>query len=203
MIAAMESSSLPRGRRLGPEERRREIIAAARSLFAHREPSALSTADVARAAGVTPALVRHYFEGGVAEIHAAVAAELGRDLAVVRTAGTEVSVDRRIEHNLRAFLDVVQQHPETWLATTARGGAETERTREAMIEINVDRMLQANADLLRDTPFTRFALRSFTGMVSAACHQWLTAGATRDDVEQVLLPTFVHLISSTLRAGDR
>lgn len=46
-----------------PDARRRQIIDAARQLISECGDAAISTADVAKAAGVTRALVHHYFRG--------------------------------------------------------------------------------------------------------------------------------------------
>ncbi|GAA4080104.1 TetR family transcriptional regulator [Actinomadura miaoliensis] len=49
------------GRRPGPTETRDEILDAARALFAEKGYDATSLRSIARAAGVDPALVHHYF----------------------------------------------------------------------------------------------------------------------------------------------
>jgi AcrR family transcriptional regulator len=50
-----------RGRRPGPTETREEILAAAREMFADKGYDGTSLRAVARAAGVDPALVHHFF----------------------------------------------------------------------------------------------------------------------------------------------
>ncbi|GLZ15235.1 TetR family transcriptional regulator [Actinomadura sp. NBRC 104425] len=49
------------GRRPGPSETRDQILDAARALFAEKGYDATSLRSIARAAGVDPALVHHYF----------------------------------------------------------------------------------------------------------------------------------------------
>lgn len=58
----------PRGRRSGGEDSRDQIIAGARAEFAERGYDGGSVRSIARRAGVDPALVRYYFEGGKAEL---------------------------------------------------------------------------------------------------------------------------------------
>lgn len=53
----------PRGRRPGEGDTRREIVTAARVLFASQGYDGTSMRAIAREAGVDPALVHHYFEG--------------------------------------------------------------------------------------------------------------------------------------------
>lgn len=54
-------ASAPPRRRRTPEQAQREILDAARALFAERGPDAVGLAEVARAAGVSHGLVTHYF----------------------------------------------------------------------------------------------------------------------------------------------
>jgi len=53
---------MPRGRRAGPPRTRQAIIDAARAAFAEHGYDAVSLRSIARAAGVDPALVHHFFE---------------------------------------------------------------------------------------------------------------------------------------------
>jgi AcrR family transcriptional regulator len=53
---------MPRGRRTGPTRTRQTIVEAARAAFAAGGYDAVSLRSIARAAGVDPALVHHFFE---------------------------------------------------------------------------------------------------------------------------------------------
>jgi AcrR family transcriptional regulator len=53
---------MPRGRRAGPPRTRQAIIDAAGAAFAEHGYDAVSLRSIARAAGVDPALVHHFFE---------------------------------------------------------------------------------------------------------------------------------------------
>lgn len=58
----------PRGRRSGGEDTRDQILEAARAEFAEHSYGGASVRGIARRAGVDPALVRYWFEGGKAEL---------------------------------------------------------------------------------------------------------------------------------------
>src|SRR5688500_20249869 len=61
---APRAPGAPRARRwerLGPDERRAQILRAARGLFAHQPYAAVSMEAIAVAAGVRRGLVNHYF----------------------------------------------------------------------------------------------------------------------------------------------
>lgn len=64
-------SSRGRGRRPGGVDTRATIVEAARSEFAAKGYDATSLRGIARIAGVDPALVHHYFEGGKASLFTA------------------------------------------------------------------------------------------------------------------------------------
>ena len=62
-MASGPDTDRPRGRRPGGEDTRGAILAAARSEFAGRGYDGTTLRGIARAAGVDPRLVHHYFEG--------------------------------------------------------------------------------------------------------------------------------------------
>lgn len=93
-----------RGRRAGGGDTRAEILAAARELFATQGFDGTSVRAVARAAGVDPALVHHYFEGKVGLFAEAVGVPAGIEEEVVAAvAGPREGAGERV---VRAFLTV-------------------------------------------------------------------------------------------------
>src|SRR5919197_2309363 len=117
----MTQPAPPRGRRLNPEDRKEQILLAARKLFSERPYTSVSTADVAEAAGVARSLVHHYV-GGIRELLLAVVAHSGAAMSDLRSAGTETPLEERLAHNVHAGLDVIQANRETWLALVVYGG---------------------------------------------------------------------------------
>jgi AcrR family transcriptional regulator len=184
-----------------PEDRRQHIIDTARLLFADRPLSAVSTADVAEAAGVARSLVHHYF-GGIREVFFAVVASSGEAMTEDRDAGMETPFDERIAHNVAAGLDVVDRNRETWLAVVGHGTDSGDPQIHALIvalkERSVDRSLAANADILRDTPTTRLALRCFQDFSMAATRAWIVGDATRQQTEQLLVSAGRNLMSRVI-----
>jgi AcrR family transcriptional regulator len=184
---------------MAPDERRSQILAAARTLFAQQPVDAVSAADVAQAAGVTRALVHHYF-GGIAEVYLAVYEDLARSMGEVRNRGAETPIEERIAHNAAAFLDVLAEHREMWLATSAGSvpNAEVRRLARAVREASVEQMLANNTDVLRDTPATRVCLRGFVGFTNVVCREWLAGRATREQTELLLTHGFLDLVRRTI-----
>jgi AcrR family transcriptional regulator len=188
---------------MAPADRRRQILDAARELFAQRPLEEVSSSDVAEAAGVTRALVHHYF-GGIADVYLAVYQELARSMADVRNRGVETPIEARIAHNAAAFLDVLAEHREMWLATVAGGSpsADVRRTARRFREQTVEQMLAVNADVLSDTPATRVCLRGYVGMTNVVCREWLTGRATREQTELLLVHAFLDLVRRTIPRVD-
>jgi AcrR family transcriptional regulator len=189
------------GRRLAPDDRRQEIVEAARRLFAMRPFRSVSTAEIAEEAGVARSLVHHYF-GGIRGVFLAVAADGAAALNSARTAGTELSFEERTARNVVAHLDVIDDNRETWMAIVGQPldaadadiGALVLAARERAVEVT----LAANADILRDTPQARFALRCFTDFTIAATRAWLLGEATREETEALLLTTGRMLLSTVI-----
>ena len=184
-------------RRLSPEARRRQIVDAARELFAHRPYGTVTTADVAEAAGVARSLVHHYFDG-IRGVFLAVVADGAAALATVRTAGPETPLDERLAHNIAAALDVVAANRETWLAIalgTQAHDPEIRSIADFAMERSVERALEANSDVISDTPATRLALRCFHGFSREATLAWVTGRATREEVEALLVDSLRDLLA--------
>jgi AcrR family transcriptional regulator len=187
-----------RGRRLSPDERRDQILTAARKLFSERPFTSVTTADVADAAGVARSLVHHYF-GGIREVFMAVLAQGGAALADVRTAGPETPLDERLAHNVAAGLDVVAANRETWLAVAGHGAAVlADPDVGALVamarERNIQRTLDVMRDVIDDTPSTRHALHCFNAFITEATRLWLAGERTREDTEALLVASFRSLL---------
>lgn len=201
MATAKPATQPERGRRLAPDARRDQIITAARALFSERPYTSVNTAGVAEAAGVARSLVHHYF-GGIRGVFMAVVAQGGAALADVRTAGPETPLEERIARNLAAGLDVVAENRETWLAVVGHGQAladpEVRTLAEAATERSVERTLEVMADVIDDTPETRFALRCFNAFAAEATREWLTGQTSRKRTERLLNEAFRDLLLRTI-----
>ena len=184
-----------------PDVRRRQILDVARTLFASRPYSEVTTSEVAREAGVTRALIHHYF-GGVRELYLAV-------LGGLTAAGAEIPGDiaglsrqERVARNVDVMLDLVDANRETWLAVAIHGEAipdpEIRRVLESGREAAVERMIAANDDLVSDTPIARLGLRSLLSMFQSACIQWVDGRATREQVHALITRTFLNLVERTI-----
>jgi AcrR family transcriptional regulator len=196
------SNKIPRPpRRLTPEARRRQILTAARALFAEHREQSVSTADVAVAAGVTRALVHHYFHG-IEELRDAVAMEIAQSAAPLLAPDHGVSIEERVRANVSTFLDAVEANRDAWLATIGgEGGANTAAGR-ALRQAMLERMLTNNADTIDDTPWARLCLNGYIGFSDAIVRQWVLEHRPRAEAERALSATLLHLLQETISAGQ-
>ena len=199
----MTQPAPPRGRRLNPEDRKEQILLAARKLFSERPYTSVSTADVAEAAGVARSLVHHYF-GGIRELLLAVVAHSGAAMSDLRSAGPETPLEERLAHNVHAGLDVIQANRETWLALVVYGGSVDDPGIRALVtaihEQFVERTLANNSDVISDTPTTRYVLRCFNAFATEATRAWLMGESTREETEALLVGAFQNFLLSTIPA---
>lgn len=206
MSRSTQGRAVPGRLRMSPHERRAQIVGAARVLFSERPYTAVSTGDVAAAAGVARSLVHHYF-GGIREVFLAVVRDGGAALADVRTAGPETPLDERLARNVAAGLDVVAANRETWLAVAGHGTAladpEIRRLVLTANERNVERILEVNRDVLRDTPTARALLRCYVAFSVEATRAWLTGEQTRAATERLLVAAFRDLLLHTVPVLER
>lgn len=183
-----------------PEARRAQIVEAARQLMTGPDAFAVSTADVAEAAGVTRALVHHYFRG-IGELRQAVALDIVSAAPSQLHSGTDTPVAERVRRNVATSLDLLWANRNVWLANLAAGEVDEHGEpplRRQLREGTIEQMLANHADLITDTPWTRLCLGGYFGFSEAACRQWILGDADRPSVESALVETLLHLLLVTI-----
>lgn len=180
------SQRAPRRRRMSPEQRRQQIIDAARSLFAERPLDQLSTADVAKAAGCSRALVHSYF-GTIRELFLAVVQQGAASLSQAREPHPELSLEERVAVNTAADLDLYEANRETFFAvmghTTWSSEPAIDAIAAAATELSLQRSLENAKGLIDDTPATRAALRALFALSDEVARRWLDGEITREQAQ--------------------
>ena len=186
--------------RLAPDARREEILDHARQLFGTRSYAAVSASEIARAAGVTPALVSHYFPGGKRDIFLALVAQLTETVLETIHADSARPVRERVAATIENWLDWLQANSETWLATAAQGDYIPDPDLQALVDAardrTVDTLISDYSDVLSDYPGIRLMLRNWLGFNRAASRSWLTGEADRAQTALLLAETLYHLITT-------
>lgn len=186
--------------RLAPDARRQEILEHARELFGGRSYAVVSASEIARAAGVTPALVSHYFPGGKRDIFLALVSQLREQVAEAIRVDPSLAVRDRVAVSIENWLGWLESNSETWLATAAQGDYIADPDLQALVdsarELSIDTILTDYADLLTDDRSTRLALRSWLGFNRAISRSWLRGEATRAEAALLLTETLHNLITA-------
>lgn len=193
----MARKSTPAVRRLAPDSRRKAILDAAIRLFGRNGYPNVSTADIAREAGVTPALVHHYF-GPKRNIFLAIMTEW-QQLVV-----GSLNVDRaqpfraRVETSAQSWFEQITRYPALWMATDSEGGApgdpDVAAVRNGVRHGAVQLMLEKFDDVVDDTPVARMALLGFTGYHDIAMRAYM-----RGDIDAAMtIALLAEGLNSTL-----
>lgn len=205
MPAQTPVASGPRFTRLDRDERREQILIHARRLFAERHYAAVSTGEIAAAAGVTRGLVHHYF-GTKRELHLEVVRDLARMTPppLPELSGEE-SLDQVLSESVDLWLDVVSGERHTWLAAIGGEGFGRDPELEAILEEARETTIDHLLRVLRiggpgaRSPELRAVIRAYGGMAEQATREWLERGRLdRAQVHRLLTNTLLAMVREVL-----
>lgn len=198
-----------RGTRLDRDERRRQILQAAKALFSTRGYDAVSTAEVAAEAGVARGLINHYF-GNKRDLYVEVVREMVRvPPPPVPEYVRDTTPEQRLTASLDAWLETVERNRETWLASMRAEGVgdpEIDAIFEEAREDVSDRMIAVLGlgPVDSASPELRAVLRAYGGLAESATVQWLEHGRLdREQVATFLAAALPHLVGAALDAVER
>jgi AcrR family transcriptional regulator len=194
------SSPAPRWSRLDRDERRAAILATARRLFSQRHYSAVSTAEIARAAGVTRGLVNHYF-GTKRELYLEVVRGLVRPLSIpAGPRDTARPMEEVVARWVGRWLDALEENRAALLAAVGAEGFGRDRELERIVQRSRDATVERIIEILGLEPAghgdqLRAVLRTYSGLVQLATVEWLQRRTlSRDQVEALLSSSLVAMI---------
>ncbi|RRJ87154.1 TetR/AcrR family transcriptional regulator [Gulosibacter macacae] len=163
--------------RLDVDQRRDELLTAAVDVFAGATYSAVTVAQIAEAAGASPALVFHYF-GNKAGIYAAVV-ELELELLLRAQLAAERALDPnsasrdRVRAHLLVLLERVEARPSMLAAGDEPAAANEVRAKARARTANeLRRILGPTEGWARHD----YALAAWSGFVGDACRHWAERG---------------------------
>ncbi len=200
MVTADPTASTSRSR-LALDERRAQLLALGRRLFAERAYDDVSIDDIAEAAGISKGLLYHYFGGKrafyVATVHAA-ADELTTRTEPDMTLPPAERARAGIEH----YLAFVEEHAGAYSALM-RSGIGTDPEVAQIVEDTRDRIvgrMLGNIGFAGPRPVFRFALRGWIGLVEAASLDFLASReVSRETVVRMLLESLYSTLVIALR----
>lgn len=193
----------PRWRRLGPDQRREQILDCAVRLFGERPYAAVSTTDIARAAGVARGLLNHYF-GTKRDLYLEVVRRmvLMPDVSEVLPPGG--TLRERVQASVTWFLDTVAEHGRTFVAVTGAEGIGADPDVEHILntadDVAADKVLEAIGMPAGQRRSEHVAMiRAYGGMVKAAMREWIDRETlTRDQVHTLLSTALIGIVRDVL-----
>jgi AcrR family transcriptional regulator len=201
--AEPSGASLPSGR----DDRRRQILSAARRLFSERGYSAASTTEIAAEAGVARGLINHYF-GTKHELYV----EVVREMVRFRSQPVPEYVDgttpqARLDESIDRWLEMVERNREAWLAAVGAEGLGRDPEIEAVLD---EAREEATARLIEvlglgptaaAPPELHAVLRAYGGMAEAATREWLERERwSREQVAAFLKAALPRLVGDAYAA---
>ncbi|MCP2275805.1 TetR/AcrR family transcriptional regulator [Nocardia amikacinitolerans] len=198
----------PRRRRLGPDERRAQILACAIDMFGERPYAAVSTAELAQRAGVARGLINHYF-GNKRDLYLAVVRRmvtLPKLDAMVVPAGTD---RERVDASVHWLLDTIGEHGSTWVKVTSHEGVGDDPEVQQILDEADDAAAERTLVMIGLADSTHSAelramVRAYGGLVKVAGREWITRGnLTREQVHELLADLLLTLVTETMPKVDR
>jgi AcrR family transcriptional regulator len=191
----LEPAVRPARRRLAPDDRRLALINSALRLFNAHPYDDVSVDDIAAEAGMSRALVYHYY-GGKSGVFVAALRQTGDDVvAAIGQAGMD-DPDNWLAAGLGAFFDHVQANPMGLTALLRHGSLADREDRQVLDEISdhVLRMVMSCLAPPADSPVLQSVLRGWIAMVETMGRGWLRNGEpTREELE-TLLPELLRAV---------
>lgn len=190
--------------RLSPEERRAQLVAIGVRFLAEHPLDELTIDELARQAGVSKALVFHYFES-----------RQGVERAIVTTArdslllATEPRMDlpprERIRDTLLRIAGFVRDHSGTF-SSLVRGVASGDPAVRAIVdesrELNAMRLLEAFQELgVPDEPALRVALRAWVSFTEETLLELVVDRQTDEDAVVDFLEATLEGVVTAARAA--
>jgi AcrR family transcriptional regulator len=162
--------------RLRPDERRAQILAAARRVLVadpHRE---LTVELVAAEAGVSPALLFHYF-GSKKKFQYAVIEEAAAEVMLRTAPDPSLPPDEQLRSGIRAFVRAVLEAPQLYRATllmSAAGDPEIRALHSDLRRVFSQWVISAVAERgIEVTPVVELACHGWQGYVEQTLLVWI------------------------------
>lgn len=192
--------------RLTPEDRRTQLVALGVNFLADHPLDELSMDELARRAGVSRALLFHYFESKQG-MHRAVVTTARDSLLQATAPRAELPPRERIDDTLHRFASFVRDHRGTFISLV-RGIASGDPTVRALVdesrELNAAHLREAFVELgVPDTRIVRIALRAWVSFAEEVFIS-LASDDHADDAELVafLLRALDAAVSAALEGGS-
>ncbi|MFG2003576.1 TetR/AcrR family transcriptional regulator [Spirillospora sp. NPDC048911] len=193
--------------RLPRDERRDQILGVARRMFTELAYADVSTAAIAREAGVQRGLIHYYF-GTKRELFLEVVRGLTLSYAgQAPPADAAMPLEETVDLCVHLFLDAAETNADTWLAALDAEGfgqdPELRRIVNKTRDVTVEHMLTV-LRVPEPTDTLRAVLRTYSGLAETATRQWLQEKTlSRAQVHTLLAGSLLVLVRDIAPAVER
>jgi len=184
--------------RLGVDERRRRLLELGTDLFARFTYDELSMARIAREAGISKALMYHYFPSTQAYFAAALEEKAG-ELATLTETDSSLSPLEQLTGSLDAFLGWVEENREAYgkLVRSAAVIPEVREIVDRVRDMTSARILEGISPGAKPAPPLRAAVRAWLWFMDGAILDWVEQrDLTRDQLRGLLLGTLLGAVTA-------
>jgi AcrR family transcriptional regulator len=190
--------------RLDVDERRRRLLELGADLFTRFAYDELSMARIAREAGISKALLYHYFPSKEAYFVATLE-EKAAELAARTEPDPELPPLEQLSGSLEAYLEWVDENAESFDKMIRSSGAVPE-VRAMLDRVRGDTAKRIVDGLRGDAPASpalRTAVRGWLGFMDGACLDWIAhRDLDRQALHGLLLSTLLGAVLAAGEAGD-
>ncbi|MFJ8824968.1 TetR/AcrR family transcriptional regulator [Streptomyces sp. NPDC102467] len=183
-------------RRMGVEERRRQLIGVALELFSHRSPDEVSIDEIAAAAGISRPLVYHYFPGKLSLYEAALK-RAAEDLAGRFEEPQDGPLGARLLRVMGRFFAFVDEHGPGFSALMRGGPAVGSSATNALIDsVRQAAYVQilAHLNVAEPSPRLELVVRSWISLAESTALIWLDGRRIpREELQLQLVHDFAAL----------
>jgi AcrR family transcriptional regulator len=181
--------------RLDVDERRRRLLELGAELFTKHSYDELSMARIASEAGISKALLYHYFSSKQAFFQATLA-ETANEVLLRTTPDPALPPLAQLEAGLDAYLAWIEEHTSSYrkLIASATGAPEVRELIDDIREQTAQRILDG---LGTDSARVRAAVSGWLWFMDGACLEWTEhRELSRDDVRGLLIGTLIGALAS-------
>lgn len=179
----MTAATPPVRSRLSPDERRAQLLALGLEMLRDRALHELSVDELAASAGISKALVFHYF-GSKPELLLAIASAAADEFIAVTEPDADLPLDDQLEQSMAAFVRYVADN-QVGYAMLVRGPASTDEAMQELFERTrtriVDRIIDKLGPLDPAPPGFRLVVRGWVAFAEEVTTTWVGDPSVGED----------------------
>ncbi|HWF36657.1 MAG TPA: TetR/AcrR family transcriptional regulator, partial [Solirubrobacteraceae bacterium] len=174
------------------DERRRQVVETGAKIFTEHAFEEISMRQIAEAAGISKALLYHYFPSKIELFKAAVSEQAAELQRLIEPTG-EGTPFEQLSRSLDAYLGWIEHNSRAWtkMMQSAATMPEAGEFVEAFRSQTLDQLLVRLVGRRKPRPVLRNALKGWLGYVDAAILDWIEGGdVKRDQVRDLIIAAF-------------